>query len=108
MHFVGPFDNDSEIRAIIDSAPVPIWVSGPDGKAIYFNKAWLKFTGRTVDEELGEGWTTQVHSDDHPALAKGVEASTKRQPFWTEFRLRRHDGVNRWLLDSASPRFTSD
>ena len=108
MQFVGPFDKHSEIRAIIDSAPVPIWVSGPDAQAVYVNKAWLNFTGRSADEELGDGWTASVHPDDRPALVNGAEAAKQCQPFWTEFRLRRHDGVYRWLLDSASPRFTRE
>jgi PAS domain S-box-containing protein len=108
MEFSGPLDKNSPARAIVDSAPVPIWVSGPDTKAIYFNKAWLAFTGRTLEEELGEGWQTAIHPDDRAALAANAEAIEKRQPFWTEFRLRRHDGVYRWLLDSASARFNLD
>jgi PAS domain S-box-containing protein len=108
MEFSGPFDKTGQSRAIIDSAPVPIWVSGPDSGGIYFNKAWLGFTGRTMDEELGDGWIADVHPDDRAELDVCAKATQTRQPFWTEFRLRRHDGVYRWILDSASPRFAPD
>ncbi len=108
MEFSGPFDKTGQSRAIIDSAPVPIWVSGPDSAGIYFNKAWLGFTGRTMDEELGDGWIAGVHPEDRAELDVCAKATKMRQPFWTEFRLRRHDGVYRWVLDSASPRFAPD
>lgn len=108
MEFSGPFDKTGQSRAIIDSAPVPIWVSDPDSGGIYFNKAWLDFTGRTMDEELGRGWIAGVHAEDHAALEVSAKATEARQPFWIEFRLRRNDGVYRWVLDSASPRFAND
>lgn len=107
MQFVGPFDTYSEVRAIVDSAPVPIWVSGPDAKPIFFNKAWLTFTGCS-EEQARDGWIKSIHPEDRSALADRIDAFTRREPFWTEFRLQRHDGVYRWLLDSASPRFAPD
>jgi PAS domain S-box-containing protein len=108
MEFSGPFDKTGQSRAIIDSAPVPIWVSDSESGGIYFNKAWLDFTGRTMHDELGEGWIAGVHPEDRAELDAGAKATQMRQPFWTEFRLRRHDGVYRWVLDSASPRFAPD
>lgn len=108
MQFVGPFDTFSEVRAIIDSAPVPIWVSGPNAKPIFFNKAWLNFTGCPEEQALDDGWINSIHPEDRSSFVDGITAFRKCEPFWTEFRLRRHDGLYRWLLDSASPRFTPD
>lgn len=108
MQFVGPFDTYSEVRAIIDSAPVPIWISGSDAKPIFFNKAWLTFTGCSEGQAQDDGWMKSIHPEDRTTLADDIEAVERREPFWTEFRLRRHDGVYRWLLNSASPRFTPD
>lgn len=92
---------------LMDLAPVLIWVSGPDKSGIFFNKQWLAFTGRTIEDERGEGWLTGVHPDDLPALEACAEAFSGRHPFRTEFRLRRHDGAWRWMLDTGVPRFTS-
>jgi PAS domain S-box-containing protein len=108
MEFSGPFDKTSQTRAIVDSAPVPIWVSSPDSASSYFNKAWVGFTGRAMEQELGDGWVEGVHPDDRGGLSVRAEAMARRQPFWAEFRLRRHDGQYRWVLDSASPRFAPD
>jgi PAS domain S-box-containing protein len=83
-------------------------MSGPDKAGVYFNRPWLDFTGRPVERELGDGWIEAVHPEDRPALEACGEAFAARRPFRTEFRLRRHDGEWRWMLDTGVPRFAPD
>lgn len=102
-------ESEGRFRTVADIAPVMIWMSGTQKEGVFFNKGWLEFTGRTVDQELGEGWLKGVHPDDL-AHCLGVcgTAFDKREPFTVEFRLRRKDGEYRWLLDSGTPRFEAD
>jgi PAS domain S-box-containing protein len=91
--------SEERFRRMADSAPVFIWQAGPDRRRAWFNKPWLDFTGRTLEQERGEGWANGVHPDDRERfLAANAEAFTTRRPFVHEFRLRRHDGVYRWVL----------
>src|SRR5262249_51914408 len=91
--------SEERFRRMADSAPVFIWEAGPDRRRAWFNKPWLDFTGRTLDQERGEGWANGVHPDDRERfLAAYAEAFNTRRPFVHEFRLRRHDGVYRWVL----------
>ena len=91
-------------RLLADYAPVMIWVAGPDRKCVYFNRPWLDFTGRAADDELAFGWTQQVHPDDRAdVLAAYEHAYAACKPFEAEFRLRRHDGEYRWLIDKGVP-----
>lgn len=103
-----PREISGELAAALDSLPVPVWVSGPDKGGVFFNRAWLALTGRTQEQELGDGWMSGVHPDDLPALESCADAFLNRRPFEFEFRLRRHDGAWRWLLDQATPRFAAD
>ncbi len=98
-------ESESRFRELADSAPVLIWMSGPDKDGIYFNRPWLTFTGRALEQELGSGWLDGIHPKDHGALEVCASAFEKRQPFQTEFRMRRHDGEWRWVLDTGVPRF---
>jgi len=92
-----------------DAAPVLIWMAGPDGLCVDFNRAWLEFTGRTLEQEKGDGWLEGVHPDDREACRSSyLEALAARRPFTIEYRLRRADGVYRTILDRGVPRFGGD
>ena len=102
-------ESEARFRTVADSAPVLIWMSGPDKLCTFFNKGWLDFTGRTMEQELGKGWTEGVHADDlDHCLEVYGNSFNARQPFTMEYRLRRNDGEYRWLLDNGTPRFASD
>jgi PAS domain S-box-containing protein len=102
-------ESEARFRNMADTAPVMIWVSDESKRCIYFNKQWLDFTGRSLEQELGHGWTEGVHRDDY-AHCMDVYFSSfdKRVPFEMEYRLRNKDGQYRWILDSATPRFSTD
>jgi PAS domain S-box-containing protein len=102
-------ESEARFRIVADVAPVMIWMSGPDKEGIFFNKGWLEFTGRTVDQEMGEGWLAGVHAEDLPnCLDVCGTAFGKRESFTVEYRLRRKDGEYRWLVDTGTPRFDAD
>ena len=96
--------SEQRFRATADHAPVLIWISDASKRYTWFNKPWLDFTGRLMEEELGLGWTWNIHPEDRANHLKTYEtAFDRRQPFTLEFRLRRHDGVYRWILDTGTP-----
>jgi PAS domain S-box-containing protein len=100
---------DSRFREVMDAAPVMIWVSGPDKLCIWFNRPWLEFTGRTLEQEIGNGWAEGVHPDDlQHCLATYVASFDARAPFRMEYRLRRNDGQFRWIEDAGIPRYEQD
>jgi PAS domain S-box-containing protein len=94
---------------LLEEFPTPIWRAGTDSRCDYFNREWLTFTGRTIEEELGEGWVWGVHRDDvEGCLANYQRAFRQREPFVLEYRLRRWDGAFRWVLDYGRPFRGSD
>ena len=102
-------ESEVRFRTVADAAPVMIWMSDPDKEGVFFNKGWLEFTGRTLDQELGNGWLKGVHAEDlaHCLDVCGT-AFGRREPFTVEYRLRRKNGEYRWLIDTGIPRFESD
>ncbi len=97
-------ESEERFRTIADSAPVMIWMSGLDKLCNFFNKPWLEFTGRNMEQELGNGWADGVHPEDlDQCLATYVSSFNARHSFRMEYRLRRADGEYRWVLDHGTP-----
>ena len=102
-------ESEQRFRLVANSAPVMIWMSGPDKLCHYFNQPWLEFTGRPLEAELGNGWTELVHPEDfQKCLDTYLGAFDDREHFEMQYRLRRHDGEYRWLLDIGVPRLNPD
>jgi PAS domain S-box-containing protein len=99
-------ESERRFRTMADSAPVLIWIGGLDKQCTWFNMRWLEFVGRTMEQELGDGWTENVHAADlDRCLSTYVTAFEARQDFSLEYRLRRHDGEYRWVLDTGIPTY---
>ncbi|PWJ54262.1 PAS domain S-box-containing protein [Dyadobacter jejuensis] len=102
-------ESEQRFRQVADSAPALIWMTGANRESIFFNKAWFNFTGRSPEQELGSGWEDGVHPYDLAHLLDTYQnAFDKKQAFYVEFRLKRHDGDYRWISDNGVPRFTAD
>ena len=92
------------LGAMADGAPVPLWMADASGQSTYHNQAWLDFTGRTRDEMGGRAWIDSVHPDDlERCLDSYRQAFRERRKFEMEYRMRRHDGEYRWVLDTGAP-----
>ena len=99
-------ESEERFRMMADTAPVMIWMSGPDKLCNFFNKGWLDFTGRTLEQELGHGWAEGVYREDLQRCLEIFNNSfDTRQEFTMEYRLRRHDGEYCWILDHGVARF---
>jgi PAS domain S-box-containing protein len=102
-------ESEDRFHALIDAAPVMMWMADVNKLCTTFNRGWLAFTGRKIEEEIGNGWVDGVHPDDLQSCFKVyVEAFDARLSFTMEYRLRRHDGQYRWIRDDGSPRFLPD
>ena len=99
-------ESESRFRTMANAAPVHIWTTDKDKAATWFNQTALAFTGLSLEQALGRGWIDRLHPDDlQRCFESFVHHFDRREPFSTEFRLKRHDGKYRWILDSGSPRF---
>ena len=102
-------EREARFRVLADQMPVLVWMSDAERALVYANRAWLAFTGRTPDGEPGDDWTAAIHPEDFgPRQAAFSDAFERRVPFNFEYRLRRHDGTYRWVLDTGTPRFEGD
>ena len=102
-------ESEERFRVMADTAPVMVWRSGPDQRCDFFNKPWLEFRGRRLQDEMGEGWTEGVHPDDlRRCLATYTAAWPGRETFRMEYRLKRADAEYRWVLDTGVPRLAAD
>jgi diguanylate cyclase (GGDEF)-like protein/PAS domain S-box-containing protein len=96
----------SEYQLIVESSPNMVWRSGLDGLCDYFNKTWLDFTGRKLEEETGSGWAKGVYPDDLDyCMNTYLSAFNARKPFEMNYRLKRRDGEYRWINDRGVPVF---
>lgn len=101
--------SEERFRNMADSAPLMIWMSGTDQLCKYLNQGWLDFTGRTLEQELGSGWTQGIYTEDYDrAWQIYSSAFDHRAQFTVEYRLRRADGVFCWVYASGTPRFSTE
>ncbi|HKA15624.1 MAG TPA: ATP-binding protein [Myxococcota bacterium] len=102
-------ETEDRFKVMADSSPVMLWMSAVDSNCYFFNKPWLDFTGRTLDQEVGSGWCEGVYFEDFQhCLDTYLDHFNARKPFRMRYRLRRHDGHYRWLLDTGVPRYSPD
>ena len=99
----------TEYELIVEQSPIMIWRANPTTECDYFNDRWLNFRGRTMEQEIGNQWAEGVHSDDlQRCLETYLKAFGKREVFEMEYRLQRHDGTYRWILDRGVPFFAGN
>lgn len=102
-------ESELRFRTLADAAPVLVWMSDTEKLCFYFNTSWLEFTGKTIEEEIGNGWAERVHPDDLAECMKTyIESFDARRRFSMEYRLQHHSGEYRWLLDIGVPRYLPD
>ncbi len=101
-------ESELQYRTLADSGQALIWSAGIDMRCDYFNRTWLDFTGRSLEQELGDGWAAGIHPDDYSACLKNYAAAFKRrEKFSIDYRLRHHSGEYRWIQDKGCPRHDS-
>ena len=98
-----------EYQTLVEQAPIMIWRANTTAECDYFNDRWLQFRGRRMEQEYGNQWVKGVHPEDFQrCLSTYLEAFEKREPFEMEYRLKRHDGEYRWILDKGAPFFSEN
>jgi PAS domain S-box-containing protein len=102
-----PVDDQSLFfRQIVDSSPALLHTARPDGYLDFFNQTWLDFAGVPLEKLLGWGWTSCIHPDDVEAFVQKMrESFAQGKPFQETSRVRRSDGVYRWMLHLKVPVF---
>ena len=102
-------EKEVQYRTLANTGMALIWTAGIDKLCNYFNEPWLNFTGRTLEQEIGNGWIEGVHPDDFErCLNIYVSAFDKREKFDMEYRLRHVSGEYRWISDLGTPRYNSN
>lgn len=102
-------ESEQRFQLVADAAPVLIWLSDTQTLCYWFNKVWLEFVGRTLEQEVGHGWAEGVHPDDFAnCLDIYITNFNLRKPFKMEYRIKHHSGEYRWLLDNGVPRFSAE
>jgi two-component system, sensor histidine kinase PdtaS len=102
-------ESEQNYRTLADSGQALIWTSGVDRLCNYFNRTWLEFTGRSYEEERGNGWTEGVHPEDlERCIDTFIAVFDRREKFSLVYRLRRFDGQYRWIQDDGCPRYGPD
>jgi len=97
---------EDQFRELLGTAPIMIWLSGADAMCSFFNRSWLEFRGRRMEEEMGNGWTEGLHPDDRDlCLETYLKAFSARQPFRVQYRLQKANGDYSWVEDNGSPRY---
>jgi PAS domain S-box-containing protein len=99
-------ESEQRFRLLADALPIGVWMADGERRFTYVNRAWLAFAGRPAEAELGIGWLERMHADDREAATSVCRAAFQAQEsFSVEYRLRRHDGVYRWMLCHGTPRY---
>jgi PAS domain S-box-containing protein len=100
------FSNENIFANLADSAPFMIRMADVKGSIFYFNKQWLDFTGKTLEQEKGDGWTKNIHPDDlNYCYSTYRENFDERKEYIIEYRLRRYDNEYHWILEKGVPFF---
>lgn len=99
-------ESENLFQVVADTAPVMIWLAGTDRRCYFFNKAWLEFTGKTLQQEVADGWEHNIHPDDARRCVLAYDnAFESRTEFRIEYRMLRQDGSCRWVADKGVPRY---
>src|SRR5208282_3414776 len=102
-------ESEALFRTLADTAPAMIWMADAAGNLNFLNKGWLDFRGRRLEQELNLGWAEGLHPEDYSrCLDTFDKAVREREPYEMEYRMRRHDGEYRWLLDRGVPRWDAE
>src|ERR1017187_3731045 len=100
---------EERFKHLADASPVMIWISGPDALITYFNRPWLEFRGRRMEEECGNGWMEGLHPDDRDLSVESyLKSFSARQPFRMQHRVRKADGEYAWVENRGVPYYNGD
>jgi diguanylate cyclase (GGDEF)-like protein/PAS domain S-box-containing protein len=109
INISSPQEHEERLRIAADNTPISIWSAGIEGNCTFLNRTWLNFTGRTLAEELGNGWLTGIHPEDRAGFLKNYQAAfERRERFQQEYRFLRRDGEYCWVINIGIPRFTNE
>ncbi|RYZ24058.1 MAG: PAS domain S-box protein [Chitinophagaceae bacterium] len=102
-------EREEWIRNMANNAPVMMWMSGTDRLNTFVNRAYIEFRGITLEDAVGRMWTEHIHPDDIERCERTYNTHfDQKLPYSVEYRLLRHDGVYRYIVDKATPNFTPD